>query len=166
MENVFLIDGELESSLINVVCLEVKEKFKDLSDVSKLGVLCVSPDYSGTIGMRVLHALYSLNKNQLPEYVCIDTPYSTDSDEQKNNFKVILNVIAPYFKQKVDKVVIVSSVDSEEYSWVKEILIKANFLEENLTFVSLVESQDSEFKSEIVGEYIEFTPKFWWEALS
>jgi hypothetical protein len=163
MENVFLIDGELESSLINVVCLEVKEKFKDLSDVSKLGVLCVSPDYSGTVGMRVLHALH---KNQLPEYVCIDTPYSTDSDEQKNNFKVILNVIAPYFKQKVDKVVIVSSLDSEEYSWIKETLIKANFLEESLTFVSLVESQDSEFKSEIVGEYIEFTPKFWWEAIS
>lgn len=164
MENVFLIDGELESSLINVVCLEVKEKFKDLSDVSKLGVLCVSPDYSGTVSMRVLHALHNPDKNQLPEYVCIDTPYDTDSDEQKNNFKVILNVLAPYFKQKVEKVVIVSAIDSEEYSWVKEVLIKANFLEENLTFVSLVESKDSNFKSEIVGEYIEFTPKFWWEA--
>jgi hypothetical protein len=58
----------------------------------------------------------------------------------------------------------VSAIDSEEYSWVKEVLIKANFLEENLTFVSLVESKDSNFKSEIVGEYIEFTPKFWWEA--
>lgn len=163
MENVFLIDGELESSLINGVCLEVKEKFKDLSDVSKLGVLCVSPDYSGTVGMRVLHALY---KNQLPEYVCIDTPHSSNTEEEKNNFKVILNVLAPYLKQKVDKVVIVSSIDSEEYTWVKEILIKANFLEENLTFVSLVESQDSFFKSEIVGEYIEFSPKFWWEAVS
>lgn len=164
MENVFLIDDTLESSLINVLCLEVKEKFKDLSDVSKLGVLCVSPDYSGTVSMRVLHALHNPDKNQLPEYVCIDTPYDTDSDEQKNNFKVILNVLAPYFKQKVDKVVVVSAIDSEEYSWVKEVLIKANFLEENLTFVSLVESKDSNFKSEIVGEYIEFTPKFWWEA--
>lgn len=164
MENVFLIDDTLESSLINTVCLEVKEKFKDLSDVSKLGVLCVSPDYSGTVSMRVLHALHSPDKNPLPEYVCIDTPYDTDSDEQKNNFKVILNVLAPYFKQKVDKVVVVSAIDSEEYSWVKEVLIKANFLEENLTFVSLVESKDSNFKSEIVGEYIEFTPKFWWEA--
>lgn len=164
MENVFLIDDTLESSLINTVCLEVKEKFKDLSDVSKLGVLCVSPDYSGTVSMRVLHALHNPDKNPLPEYVCIDTPYDTDSDEQKNNFKVILNVLAPYFKQKVDKVVIVSAIDSEEYSWVKEVLIKANFLEENLTFVSLVESKDSNFKSEIVGEYIEFTPKFWWEA--
>jgi hypothetical protein len=164
MENVFLIDDTLESSLINTVCLEVKEKFKDLSDVSKLGVLCVSPDYSGTVSMRVLHALHNPDKNPLPEYVCIDTPYDTDSDEQKNNFKVILNVLAPYFKQKVDKVVVVSAIDSEEYSWVKEVLIKANFLEENLTFVSLVESKDSNFKSEIVGEYIEFTPKFWWEA--
>ena len=163
MENVFLIDGELESSLINVVCLGVKERFKDLSDVSKLGVLCVSPDYSGTVGMRVLHALY---KNQLPEYVCIDTAHSSNTDEEKNNFKVIFNVLAPYLKQKVDKVVIVSSIDSEEYTWIKETLIKANFSEENLTFVSLVENKDSEFKSDVVGEYIEFTPKFWWESIS
>jgi hypothetical protein len=161
MENVFLIDDKLELSLINAVCLEVKEKFKGLTDVSKLAVICVSPDYSGSIGMRVFH---TLAKKELPEYICIDTPYSTDSDEQKNNYKVILNVLAPYLKQKIDKVVLVSSADSDEYTWIKETLIKATFLEEDLTFVSLVEHKDSIFKSQIVGEYVEFTPKFYWEV--
>jgi hypothetical protein len=172
MKSVFLIDAELEFSLIKKVCSEVKEKFEDLPDISKVGVICVSPDYSGTVGMRVFHNLVDKKFSEgfpegfpekFPEYICVDTPLSSETADQEKNYKVIIEVLAPYLKQKLEKLVLVSSFDSNHYTWIKEGLLKANFAEEDLTFVSLVESKDSVFNADIVGEHIDLEPKFWWE---
>ena len=160
MESVFLIDEKSEFELIKKVCQEVQEKFESLEDISKLGVICVSPEYSGTVSMRVFHSLVG---HKFPEYVCVDTPLSSETEEQQKNYKVIIEVLAPYLKQKLDKLVLVSASDSNHYTWIKEALLKASFTEEDLTFVSLVESKDSTFNADIVGEHIDLEPKFWWE---
>lgn len=160
MESVFLIDERSEFELIKKVCLEVKEKFEGLEDISKLGVICVSPEYSGTLGMRVFHSLVN---EKFPEYVCVDTPLPSETEEQQKNYKVIIEVLGPYLKQKLTKLVVLSSFDSNHYTWIKEALINAKFAEEDLTFVALVESKDSTFNADIVGEHIDLEPKFWWE---
>jgi len=156
------ISKELESSLLESVVGLVKELDLAVSN-DKLAVLCISPDYSSIVGLRVLHALSK--DGELPHYVFVDVAYPDDSEEKKEQYKKVVQIMAPYFKKTVDKVILVEAVvlTGNNYKWIQEELVKAGFLKEDILTVALLELKDSIFKCDIVGQYVDEIPEFYWE---
>jgi len=156
------ISKELESSLLESLVGLVKELDLAVSR-DKLAVLCVSPDYSSIVGLRVLHALSK--DGELPQYVFLDVAYPDDSEEKKAQYKKVVEIMAPHFKKTVDKIILVEAavLTGKNYKWIKEELVKVGFKEEDVITVALLETKDSIFKSDIVAQYVEGIPEFYWE---
>jgi len=156
------ISKELESSLLESLVGLVKELDLAVSS-DKLAVLCVSPDYSSIVGLRVLHALSK--DGELPHYVFLDVAYPDDSEEKKAQYKKVVEIMAPHFKKTVDKIILVEAavLTGKNYKWIKEELVKVGFKEEDVITVALLETKDSIFKSDIVAQYVEGIPEFYWE---
>lgn len=157
------IDKELEQSLLGVVTSKVKELGLDKVKSERLGVFCVSPDYSSIVGLRVLHALS--NNGELPNYVFLDVAYPDDPQEKKDQYRKLVNIMAPYYKKTLDKIVLVEAavLTGKNYTWIREELMAVGFLPDDIITVALLEMKDSGFKSDVVGEYISTMPEFYWE---
>ena len=157
------IDKELEQSLLGSVVSKVKGLGLDKVQAEKLGVFCVSPDYSSIVGLRVLHALS--NNGELPNYVFLDVAYPDDPQEKKEQYRKVVKLMVPYYKKVLDKVVLVEAavLTGQNYKWIQEEFVNAGFRLEDIHTVALVEQKSSEFKSEIVGLYVDDMPEFYWE---
>lgn len=156
------ISKELEYSLLEKLVGLVKDL--DLSvDRDKLGVFCVSPDYSSIVGLRVLHALS--RDGELPQYAFLDVAYPDDPKEKKETYQQIVQMMLPYYKKALDKVIFVEAavLTGNNYKWIKEEFIKAGFKEEDIITVALLESKDSVFKCDLVGQHVDDMPEFYWE---
>lgn len=161
-----MISQELENRLLLDVTSKVKEEasqWKDVKDVTKVGVICVSPDYSAIVGLRVLH---SLSKDgELPQYMGLDVAYPDDSQEKKESYKNVLRAVAPHLKKMMDKVVLVevAVLTGGNYQWIIEELVKVGFAQGDILTLALVEHKDSVTKCKIVGDYVDEVPTFYWE---
>ena len=157
------IDRELEYSLLEVVTSKVKELGLDKVKSERLGVFCVSPDYSSIVGLRVLHALS--NDGELPQYIFLDVAYPDDSQEKKDQYRKLVKVMAPYYKKSLDKVVLVEAavLSGQNYTWIREELMEVGFLPDDIITVALVEQEDSVFKCDVVGTRCSDMPEFYWE---
>ena len=158
-----MISQELENKLLLEVVGKVKEETSEWKDALKIGVICVSPDYSSIVGLRVLHSLS--RDGELPHYMFLDVAYPDDSQEKKDSFKRVLQVVAPHFKKMMDKIVLVEAavLTGGNYTWIIEELTKVGFAQEDILTLALVEHKDSVFKSKIVGDYVTEVPTFYWE---
>jgi len=158
-----MISQELENSLLSKVLEEVREECKEWKDALRIGVFCVSPDYSSIVALRVLHVLS--RDGELPHYVPLDVAYPKDSEEKKESYKRVLQAVAPHLKKLMDKVVLVEGavLTGSNYTWIIEELIKAGFLKEDIVTLALLEHKDSKFKCKIVGDYVNEVPTFYWE---
>ena len=158
-----MISQDLENSLLAKVIGEVREECKDWTDALRIGVFCVSPDYSSIVALRILHALS--RDGELPHYVPLDVAYPDDSEEKKESYKRVLQAVAPHFKKMMDKVVLVEAavLTGGNYQWIQEELIKAGFLKEDIITLALLEHKDSVTKCKIVGDYTSEVPTFYWE---
>lgn len=157
------IDKELEQSLLGSVVSKVKGLGLDKVQAEKLGVFCVSPDYSSIVGLRVLHALS--NNGELPNYIFLDVAYPDDPQEKKDLYKQLFSIMAKQYKQTLDKVILVEAavLTGQNYKWIQEELLKAGFQLDDIHTVALVEQKSSQFKSEVVGLYVDDMPEFYWE---
>jgi hypothetical protein len=158
------VSQELETSLLNKVLAEVKEVGKSWTcPAERVLVLCVSPDYSGIVALRVLHALSK--DGELPQHAALDVAYPKDPQEKKDSYKRVLQVMAPHFKKIVDKVVLVEAavLTGNNYQWIQEELVKVGFAQEDILTLALLEHKDSVTKCKIVGDYTNEVPTFYWE---
>lgn len=156
------ISKELESTLLDDLVSKVKALDLKL-DNNKVVVLCVSPDYSSIVSLRVLHALSK--DGELPQFGFLDVAYPNDPEEKKESYKQILRMIAPHFKKELEKIILVEAavLTGNNYTWIKEELVKVGFKSEDIISIALVESKDSIFKSDLVAQYTEDMPEFYWE---
>lgn len=158
-----MISQEVENSLLAKVIKEVKQECKDWKDALRIGVFCVSPDYSSIVALRVLHALSK--DGELPQYVPLDVAYPDDSQQKKDSYRNVLKAVAPHFKKMMDKVVLVEAavLTGGNYTWIQEELTKVGFAPEDILTLTLLEHKDSVYKCKIVGDYVSEVPTFYWE---
>lgn len=160
------INEELEKQLNTKVAQLTKEFVSNLGfsgPAERLGVLCIGPDYSGTVAMRVLHGLAKNRK--LPTLICLDVPFP---GEAHDNYQKIAEFLLPHLKEKFDVIVLIKAavLSGKNYTWIVETLTKegVGFDEKNIITVASVELESSSFKSKVVGQVVSDMPEFWWEA--
>ena len=124
-------------------------------------VVCVSPDYSGIVGVRVLHGLS--RDRVFPYYDCADVPFPDSSEEFVEECKLEFRLLLGQWRQSVSKIVLVEAgiLTGGNYTWMSRMIDEFGF-EKPIT-VALVERNQSKFKCDVVGEYCEQMPTFWWE---
>lgn len=157
------VNEELEKQLNAKVSYLTKQLVDGLGvPVERLGVICIGPDYSGTVAMQVLHGLAKNRK--LPEFVVLDVPYPGES---KDHYQQVVKLLLPHLKQKLDVLVLVEAavISGNNYTWLLETLTSpGGYEEKDIITVASLELQSSVFKSKIVGQVVEDMPEFWWEA--
>lgn len=159
-----MITREIEAALLDKVLLQVDERCGDWQDALKTAVLCVSPDYSSIVAMQVLHVMS--RQGELPHYVSVEVAYPGDSKEIREGYKErFRRAVLPELRLGIDRVILVEAavLTGGNYTWIVQELLGAGFSAENVVSLALLECWESVFKSEIVGDYVEGVPTFYWE---
>jgi hypothetical protein len=123
-------------------------------------VINVSPDYSSTVAMQIAH--YLSDEGKMLDLFELDVPYP---GEGKDFY--LLKFIKEFEKHipKYKKVILCEAavLSGKNYTWIKEVLLKYGYKDEDILTVALLEMKSSIFKSDFVGEYIDSMPEFYWE---
>ena len=161
---VMYIGNEVEQRAISRVLVNLKELMTrkwgewETNDVL---VVCVSPDYSGMVGMRVLHGL--TRSRVFPYYDSADVPFPDSSEEFVEECKLEFRLLLGMWRTLVSKIVLVEAgiLTGGNYTWMSKMIEEFGF--ELPITVALVERNKSKFKCDVVGMYCETMPEFWWE---
>ena len=158
------ISNELEETATCKVLASLQEIMdKEWGDwkTDDVLVVCVSPDYSGAIGMRVLHGL--TRDRVFPYYDTADVSFPDSSEEFIQECKLEFRVLLGMWRTQVSKIVLIEAgiLTGGNYTWMSRMIEEFGF-QKPIT-VALVERVQSKFKCDVVGMYCEKMPTFWWE---
>jgi hypothetical protein len=170
MSEINFIDAGQEKGLLESLSDSLTSKVQEWEtlglEAKDIGVFAFNLKYSGGVAMYVLHCLPI--KKELPGLIALDVPKVNETSENVEKYKVLINTLIPFWKQSFKKLVIVSAYTDKEvqdsfYSFVLT-TITEHFKKEDVLVVSLVEHEDANPKSQLVGTKVKEAPKFWWEA--
>ena len=158
------ISKEIEEQGIGRVLVNLKEIMsKEWGEwvTDDVLVVCVSPDYSGIVGMRVLHGLS--RDRVFPYYDSADVSFPDSDEEFIEECKLEFRILLGKWRQSVSKIVLVEAgiLTGGNYTWMSRMIDEFGF--ERPITVALVERVQSKFKCDVVGMYCEDMPTFWWE---
>ena len=154
------LEDELSDKVVRGLLWVMGIRWKEW-EVDDVLVVCVSPDYSGMIGVRVLHGLSK--GREFPCYAVADVPFPDSDSEVVNECKLEFRLLLGKWRSRVSKIILVEAgvLTGGNYTWMSRMIEEFGF-QEPIT-LALVEKEVSKFKCDVVGLYCEDMPEFWWE---
>jgi hypothetical protein len=124
-------------------------------------VVCVSPDYSGMIGLRVLHGLSK--GREFPNYAVADVPFPDSDEEVIDECKLEFRLLLGKWRNRVSRIILVEAgvLTGGNYTWMTRMIEEFGF-DKPIT-VALIQREDSKFDCDVIGDYSSGMPTFWWE---
>jgi hypothetical protein len=126
-------------------------------DGSDAVILAVEPECSGILAQRVAHAISV--PNYLPVVLSVDIP----DDRTEESYMKLFGISATAFQARFHKIIICSTYTCPFLDKLKNTLFDLGYEYDDLVFVSMTEHWDSDFRANVVGEYVDKKPVFYWE---
>lgn len=120
-------------------------------------ILSINPEYSSILAQRVAHAVSK--PNFVPIVIGVDVPEPNKEEEYLTYF----GLSAKTFQVRYHKVIVCATYTCPFMIAIRDRLYDIGYEHDDLLFLSLAEHWDSDFRSDVVGEYVDKEPLFYWQ---
>lgn len=120
-------------------------------------ILSINPEYSSILAQRVAHAVSK--PNFVPIVIGVDVPEASKESEYLTYF----GITAKTFQLRYHKVVVCATYTCPFMQSIKDRLYDIGYEHDDILFVSLAEHWDSDFRCDVVGEFVDKEPLFYWQ---
>jgi len=126
-------------------------------DGSDAVILAVEPERSGILAQRLAHAI------SVPTYLPVVLSVDIPDDRTEESYLKIFGLSAASFRARFHKIIICSTYTCPFLDKLKNVLFDLGYENDDLVFMSITEHWDSDFRANVVGEYVDKKPIFYWE---
>lgn len=126
-------------------------------DGSDAVILAVEPEHSGILAQRVAHAISV--PNYIPVVLSIDIP----EEKSEDSYFKIFGLSASSFQARFHTIIICSIYTCPFLERLKNALFDLGYEYDDLLFMSITEHWNSDFRANVIGEYVDKKPTFYWE---
>lgn len=120
-------------------------------------ILSINPEYSSILAQRIAHAISK--PNFVPIALSVDVPEVSKEDE----YLTFFGLSAKTFQVRYHKIIVCATYTCSFMSSIRNILYDIGYEHDDLIFVSLAEHWDSDFRADVVGDYVDKEPLFYWQ---
>lgn len=120
-------------------------------------ILSMNPEYSSILAQRIAHAISK--PNFVPIVLSVDVP----QPDKEEDYLAYFGLSAKTFQVRYHKIVVCATYTCSFMKAIRDRLYDIGYEHEDLLFISLTEHWDSDFRADVVGEYVDKEPLFYWQ---
>jgi hypothetical protein len=126
-------------------------------DGSDTVILSVEPEHSGILAQHIAHAI------SVPSYIPVVLSVDIPDDRSEESYLKLFGISASSFRARFHKIIICSIYTCPFLNKLKNALFDLGYENDDLIFMSITEHWNSDFRADIIGEYVDKKPTFHWE---
>lgn len=120
-------------------------------------ILSMNPEYSSILAQRIAHAISK--PNFVPIVLSVDVP----QPDKEEDYLAYFGLSAKTFQVRYHKIVVCATYTCSFMKAIRDRLFDIGYEHDDLLFISLTEHWDSDFRADVVGEYVDKEPLFYWQ---
>ena len=120
-------------------------------------ILSMNPEYSSILAQRIAHAISK--PNFVPIVLSVDVP----QPDKEEDYLAYFGLSAKTFQVRYHKIVVCATYTCSFMKAIRDRLYDIGYEHDDLLFISLTEHWDSDFRADVVGEYVDKEPLFYWQ---
>jgi len=120
-------------------------------------ILSINPEYSSILAQRIAHAISK------PSFVPIALSVDIPAGDKEEEYLTFFGLSAKTFQVRYHKVIVCSTYTCLFMKALRDKLYDIGYEHEDLLFISLTEHWESDFRADVVGEYVDKEPSFYWQ---